>query len=98
MQYMQNQWEANKKQKDRSVIKLIDCEGLRNEYFLLYVYRTVYLSGFPREKEPIGYICVCIYMKGDSWKEVAHMITEGRKSNNMPSASWESGKPVVSMI
>jgi len=45
---------GSKQKPKRSVIKLTDCEGLSNEYFLPYVYRIVYLSGFPREKEPIG--------------------------------------------
>lgn len=54
---------GSKQKPKRSVIKLIDCEGLSNEYFPPYVYRIVYLSGFPREKEPIGYISMHIYEK-----------------------------------
>lgn len=88
--------QINKNQNDRFVIKLINCEGLRNASFLPYVYRIVYSSGFSRETESIEYIQIyvdTIYISiWDLLQELAHVIMEAKKSHkcHLQAANEES--------
>lgn len=56
----------------------------------------MYYSKFSRETELIGYIYISyyiyiyIYIHIIYYKELAHTITEAKKSHDLPFASWRS--------
>lgn len=52
------------------------------------------LAGFSTEREPIGDICykIYIYTKLINYKELAHVIMEAYKSQDLQ-GEWESWRP-----